>query len=65
MCDNTVIFVSKTKKCGCIIKNYAGGTRITIGCDEHKRKVEYICPVCGKQTHTKKELEEHRWEHAI
>ena len=60
-----MIFSSKTKKCGCIVKSYAGGTKITSGCDKHKRKVEYICPICNKQEPTKKALERHRWEHAI
>lgn len=60
-----MIFSAKTLKCGCVVKHYAGGTRVTSGCAKHPKKVEYICPVCGKRETQLKKLKEHRWSHAV
>ena len=50
--------------CGCKIRRYVGGRIITIGCNDHTNKIEYVCPVCKKKL-SKKQLKECRWSHAI
>ena len=58
------IYSLENKYCGCQIRRYAGGIVITIGCQVHSNRTEYICPVCKKKQ-SKKQLKECKWSHAI
>jgi len=57
------IYSLEIKDCGCKIRRYSGGRVITIGCNAHSDRNEYICPICGKKQ-SKKQLKTCKWSHA-
>lgn len=58
------VYALEKMECGCQVKHYTGGTKVTTGCLLHPEKVEYVCGSCGKSM-TKRALKKHRWSHAI
>jgi len=59
------IYDSQPQECGCEIRYYAGGMVVTYPCRDHEKTIKYICPSCGEEIPSKKDLKEHRWSHAL
>jgi len=58
------IYSSEILECGCEIRKYLGGIQIQSGCDIHRNRKLFVCPICDKILKNKKILKEHKWTHA-